>query len=347
MIAPSSRTWPAAALRGGVWLLGLVVLLHPLFFVIYRLAVFDAVPRDDYARFLLWTVGNAEGVLPSSPYCYRVLSMMLAVPFYWVVPAIGLTNMPASLSAAYLHATAALSALALVSWIAGAMLIYDIAVRQCALSRRDGMLAGTLMFALGLFGQIVSIDPLTYALVALGVALLDRKWTFGIFVLVSIVANEKIALVLAIWLTVRCVLGKQDRAAFGAQCLSAIAAVVAYVALLKLVPMPGNSYQTDPAAFAGTLRENIAAYASGRGLLLNVLPTAILATLAGLGHGFARRPLGRLFRPADMLVIPALLGVALVLTHLFQAGRIVMHAAPLFVVPAVAALGSWLDREAA
>jgi hypothetical protein len=34
-----------------------------------------------------------------------------------------------------------------------------------------------------------------------------------------------------------------------------------------------------------------------------------------------------------------------VLTHLFQAGRIVMHAAPLFVIPAVAAFGSWLDES--
>jgi hypothetical protein len=345
MTTPSSRSRTKTTLRAGAWLVGLVVLLHPLFFVIYRLAVFDTVPRDDYARFLLWTVGNAEGVLPSSPYCYRVLSMVLAVPFYWVVPPIRLTNMPAGLSAAYLHATAALSALALVSWIAGAMLIYATAVTKCALSRRDAMLAGTLMFALGLFGQIVSIDPLSFALVALGIALVDRKWAFGIFVLMSIVANEKIVLVLAIWLTVRCVLSRQDRAAFGTQCVSALIAVAAYVLLVKLVPMPGNSYQTDPSAFAVTLRENVAAYFSARGLLLNVLPTVVLTALAAFGHAFAQHSPRRLFRPADILVIPALLGVALVLTHLFQAGRIVMHAAPLFVVPAVAALGPWLDRE--
>jgi hypothetical protein len=346
LLAPLSRTRrPADVLRAGAWLIGLVLLLHPIFFVIYRLSVFDTVPRDDYARFLLWTVGNTEGVLPSSPYCYRVLSMVLAVPFYWVVPAVRLTNIPANLSAAYLHATAALSALAFVAWIAGAMVIYAIAVTRCALSRRDGMLAATLLFALGLLGQIASIDTVTIALVALGVALVDRPRIFAGFVLISIVANEKIALVLAIWLTIRCVLSRQDRAAFGLQCAAALLAVVAYLALIKLVPMPGNSYQTDPDSFPVTLRENLAAYASGRGLLLNVLPTAILAAIGCFGHIFWRHRRSGLFRAADLLVIPAMLCVALVLTHLFQAGRIVMHAAPLFVIPAVAAFGSWLDES--
>jgi hypothetical protein len=56
-----------------------------------------------------------------------------------------------------------------------------------------------------------------------------------------------------------------------------------------------------------------------------------------LGVAALAAPRG-LFRRSDVLVIPALAAVALVLTHLFQAGRIVMHAAPLYVVPAVAAM---------
>lgn len=332
-------------LRAGAGMGVLALLLHPLLFVIYRLSVFNTMPRDDYARFLLWIVGNPEGVLPISPYCYRLLSMALATPFYYLLPVIQLTNLPADLSPAYLRATAALSALALVAWIAGAILVYAVAVGRCGLSRRDGILAGMLMFALGLHGQIAAIDPLTFAFVALGVALVDRRAWFCGFVLISIIANEKVALVLAIWLTIRCVLDREDRRAFGVQCLAALLAVASYFVLLKLVQIPGNSYQLDPADYPVTLRENLGAYLSGRGVLLNVVPVAILAGLAVFGHTCNRRSIGRLFRPADILVIPALLGVALLLTHLFQAGRIVMHAAPLFVVPAVAALGGWLDRD--
>lgn len=333
-----------AGIRAGGWLAGFALLLHPAFFLIYRLSVFNTMPRDDYAAFLLWTVGNPEGVLPISPYCYRVLSMVLAAPFYYVMPALQLTNLPPGLSPAYLKATAALSALAFLAWIAGAMLIYAIAVGKCGLSRRDGILAAGLLFALGLFGQIAAIDLLTIALVTLGVALLDRRWSFCVFVLVSILANEKIALVLAIWLTIRCVLSLEDRAAFGVQCISAILAVVAYFVLIRIVQMAGNGYQLDPAGYPLTLRENLAAYFSARGVLLNIVPVAILMAIAVFGHRGRRQAGGRLFRPADILVIPALIGVALLLTHLFQAGRIVMHAAPLFVIPAIAAFGPLLDR---
>jgi hypothetical protein len=330
-------------LRAGFGMGLLALLLHPLFFVIYRLSIFNTVPRDDYARFLLWMVGDPEGVLPISPYCYRLLSMALAAPFYYLLPVIQLTNTPEGLSPAYLRATAALSALAFVAWIAGAMLVYAVAVGKCGLSRRDGILAGMLMFALGLHGQIAAIDPLTIAFVSLGVALVDRRAWFCGFVLVSIVANEKVALVLAIWLTIRCVLDRGDRRVFGVQCAAALLAVASYFVLLKLVQIPGNSYQLDPADYPVTLRENLGAYLSGRGVLLNAIPVAMLAGLAAFGHICNRHTIGRLFRPADVLVIPALVGVALLLTHLFQAGRIVMHAAPLFVVPAVAALGGWLD----
>jgi hypothetical protein len=325
----------------GIGVLGL--LLHPMFFVIYRLSIFNTVPRDDYARFLLWMVGDPEGVLPISPYCYRLLSMALATPFYYLLPVLQLTNMPADLSPAYLRATAALSALAFVAWIAAAMLVYAVAVGKCGLPRRDGILAGVLMFALGLHGQIAAIDPLTFAFMSLGVMLVDRRGWFCGFVLVSIVANEKVALVLAIWLTIRCVLDHEDRRAFGVQCLAALLAVASYFVLLKLVQIPGNSYQMNLADYPVTLRENLGAYFGGRGVLLNVIPVAMLAGLAVFGHICNRRSTGRLFRPVDILVIPALVGVALLLTHLFQAGRIVMHAAPLFVVPAVAALGGWLD----
>jgi hypothetical protein len=324
-------------LRAGAGVGALALLLHPLFFLIYRLSLFNTMPRDEYAYFLLWMVGSPEGRLPISPYCYRLLSMVLAAPFYYLLPVIQLTNMPEGLSPAYVRATAALSALAFVAWIAGAMLVYTMAVAKCGLSRRDGALAGVLMFALGLQGQIAAIDPVTFALVALGVALADRRWWFCGFVLVSILANEKVALVLAIWLTIRCTLDRTDRQLFGPQCLAALLAVVGYFLMLKLVQIPGNNYQLNPADYPLTLRENLAAYFTARGLLLNVIPIAILTGIAAFGH-LRAQPTGRLFRPADILVIPVLVGVALLLTHLFQAGRIVMHAAPLFVIPAVAAL---------
>ena len=321
----------------GLCFAALAVLLHPVFFVIYRLAAFSTVPRDDYAPFLLWLLGEPGGALPGSPYGYRLLSMVAAAPFYYALPLLPLTNMPADLSAPYLKATAALSALAFLAWIANAMLTYACAI-AAHLERRDAVIAGALAFVLMLYVQITAIDPLAIALISAGILLVRRPWPFATLVAVSVPINEKVAMVLAVWLVIRCALSRADRAELGWRMVTAVLGVAAYVALVRAIHLPANAYQLDPTHYGSTLRDNLAAYASPRGLLLNVLPILVLAAIA-----LAGRPCG-LFRRTDTLVIPALIAVALVLTQFFQAGRIVMHAAPLFVVPAAATLSGWFAR---
>ncbi|GAC1341956.1 MAG: hypothetical protein NVSMB18_15090 [Acetobacteraceae bacterium] len=311
-----------------------------MFFMIYRLSVFNTVPRDDYAPFLLWLLGQPGGVFPESPYGFRVLSMLAAAPFYYVLPDIPLTNTPAGLSGPYLRATAALAAVAFLAWIASAMLAYA-AARRAGLEPRDGILASGLAFALMGYVQITAIDPLAVALIAAGVWSVNRRWAFAVLLAISVPLNEKVPLVLAAWLVMRCVMSREDRATLGWQAAAAALALGAYVAMVKLLHLPGNAYQVDPGHYPATLRENVLAYMTARGLVLNVAPILLLSALALLG-----RPSG-LFRRADALVIPGLAVVALLLTHLFQAGRIVMHAAPIFVVPAAAAVSTWLDRRLA
>jgi len=321
-------------------LLGLALLLNPVFFMIYRLSVFSTVPRDDYAPYVLWLADRAGGFLPEAPFCYRIISVVAALPFFHLLPAVSLTNTPAALSASYLQATAALSAVAYLAWIAGAMLVYGIAVGQLGLRRQDGILAGGLLLALGLYEQVTSIDPLAIALITACIALVHRRWVFCALMLISIVANEKIALVLSIWLTIRCVISAEDRRRWAVQWCGAVMAVLAYVVMIKLVHIPGNSYQVEPAQYASTLLENLSAYATARGMALNILPILVIITLAVIGY--ERRPEHPgLLAGADVLLIPALILVALVLTHLFQAGRIAMFAAPFLVIPAAARVGAW------
>ena len=320
--------------RGLALWAGLAVLAHPLFFVIYRLSVFNTVPRDDYAPFLLWLLGKGGG-LPDSPYSYRVLSMVLAAPFYYGLPAIPLSNTPAELSPEWLRATAALSMLAFLAWMASAVLA-GAAARRAGLGRLEGAAAGIIVFACGSYTQVTAIDPVALAFIAGGVVVLDRPGAFAALLAASVLVNEKVALVLAAWLMIRCATSGADRAALWRQAGAAVLAVLAYVAVVKGMHLPGNPYQTDPWHVPQTVRDNLAAYASARGLLLNVLPALVAAALALAGRPvwpFARR---------DALLIPALLGVALVLTQFFQAGRIVMHAAPVFAVPAAVGLARWL-----
>ncbi len=315
-----------------LWAVGLTALASPFFFVLYRLELFNTLPRDDYAPYLLWLAGDPLGGIPDSPYVYRLFSVALAWPFYVLLPPIPLTNIPAALSQPVVHATAALAALSYIATLGTALLAAWLARVEAGLDQGHVILAGALAWALCWHAQITAIDSVALMAITAALCLIRRPAALTVLLVVSIGVNEKIALTLAIWLCLRCLASRSDRSLLWRQALTSVVCVALYAVMVALLHRGGNSYQLQPSSFPITITENLHAYASSRGLLLNILPTLILAAIALLG-----RPHG-LFARVDILVIPAMLVVALVLTHLFQAGRLVMHAAPLFVVPAAAAI---------
>ena len=54
------------------------------FFDSYRIAFFKAESYDDYARYLIWLLGEPGGALPKSPFVYRIGSVVFAAPFYYL-----------------------------------------------------------------------------------------------------------------------------------------------------------------------------------------------------------------------------------------------------------------------
>jgi hypothetical protein len=258
--------------------------------------------------------------------------MVMAWPLFRLMPMIPLTNLPAGMADAAVRATAAIVMLSYLASIGTAMLTYLLGRREGGLEPMAAMVAGALSLVLGLYTQVTAIDTVALLFITAALCAIRHPLIFGTILLISVGVNEKIALVLAIWLVLRGVLEGGFRREFGWQIAAAIGAVGLYAVMVAVLRMPGNEYQLQPGGFMGTIAENVAAYASARGVLLNILPIAVLGGLAVMG-----RPAG-LFGRLDLLLIPALVVVALVLTHLFQAGRIVMHAAPFFVVPAVAGL---------
>ncbi len=95
----------------------LALVLHPIFFAMFRMMVFETVPRDDYEPLLLWLLSEPGGQLLSSPYPYRILSYGAAVPFYYLLPTIDLSGLPESLPLPQLRATATMAALSYASLI--------------------------------------------------------------------------------------------------------------------------------------------------------------------------------------------------------------------------------------
>jgi hypothetical protein len=321
--------------REGAWFLFLIILLSPFLFAMHRLAVFHTVPYDDYAGYLLWLAGLPEGGFPDSPYCYRLLSMVVAWPVFRVVPALGLTNTPHDVSPLWLRATLALNIVNYLCLIAGSMLIARLGRRRCGMSAAEAALAGALLFCLGWFTQLLGIDGIAILLIVLAISLIDAPVCFGSVMLVAVGANEKVLLVLALWTGVRFVLVPTDRRRFTWPTAISVAALVAYFAMISFLHYPGNEYQTSDGAVIRIVLDNLRAYASGRGIVLNVLPIVLLLFLWAFGHFRARPNSDARFRAVDVLVILGLAAVALRFTLLFQAGRIAMHAAPLFVIPAI------------
>lgn len=335
------KPWGATALAAIL----LSFLLFPLFFVIDRLMVFQTVPRDDYAGYLLWLVGQPGAVVPDSPYGYRLLTIVAAAPFYYLLPGLNFTNLPPSLSPTYVQATAAFAALSYLSTVGAGVITYRVATDLAGLSRIESVAAGAFVFLCCWYGAFYAIDSFTIFLIAAGLLLINRPLWFGLFIVSSIGFNEKIVIVFAIWLALRCVLDGSERGRFLPALLWTLAGIAAYVGLLRLLRLPGNEYQLRVLAYADTLLENVAAYFTPRGLLLNLIPVVALATAVFLSWRACPKGIGDgLFRRSDILVIPAMAFVALILTQLYQGGRIVAHAAPLFAVPIGAALGGWLRR---
>jgi hypothetical protein len=344
---------PAALLRGTGAVVLLAVVLLPFFFVIARLAITGAVPGEDYARFLLSLLGLPGGAVPGSPFGYRGLAVLAAVPFYVGLPAVALPDAPAGMPAELVRATAALALLSQLSLAGMLYATYRLARDRAGQDPITALLAAGLLFVLSWYTQVTALDPLAMLLIVLGLYLLQNRAGFTLLLLATPVINEQIAIVFAVWLSLRCATSHTDRDALGLQWATAIAALLIYAALIIVVHLPGAGGPFDPLGYVQSLRETLASQATTHALTLNLLPVVLLFGLGLAGHvGRRPRPAARprgegVFRPVDLLVIPAMLGVALVQTELFEIGRVVMQAAPIFVVPAAAAMAHRLGGTTA
>ena len=342
--APRGASPLAGWLRGTVVVVVLAVVLLPFFFVIYRMTLFDTVPRDDYAPFLLGLLGLPGGQIPGSPHGFRVLSVLAAVPFYVGLPWLPLPHVPAGLSPYYVRATVALALLSHLAMAGTVYAAYRLARDRAGQDAATALLAAALLFVLCWYSQVVALDPVAILLITVGLYLLSHWRGFALLMLATPVINENIAIVFALWLSLRCATSAADREGLALQWVSAMAALLLYAALIAFAHLPGDSFQLEPDVYLETLRRNLAAYASPPTLMLNVLPATLLLGLGLLGHvGRRRRPAVApswrgLFRPVDLLVIPGMVAIALVFMPFFQVGQVLMHVAPLFVVPAAGVL---------
>ncbi len=188
----------------------LPLLSVPLFFSIYRDAAFNTAPRDDYGPYLQ-SIAGAGGKVPGAPMTYRLFSVLVAVPFSYVLPLYRFTNLPA-VDPNYLKAPEAISVTSWLSLLAMAAVICVTCRDKAGATRKSAFLVALLALFFAQFTGVTTIDPIALLIISVLVYSLDRIKLFAPLMLISVGFNEKIAFLFVIVFDLRRLLAR-DRSA--------------------------------------------------------------------------------------------------------------------------------------
>jgi hypothetical protein len=313
---------------------------YPVYIETYRSMVFQTTPRDDYAPYLLWLAGDG-GVRPGAPMAYRILSVAVALPFYRTLPVYRFTK-ATGVDSDYERAT---QALAFVSWLALAglaVLVYRIARDRLGASRAASAVG---LFATPLYAQytgIHGVDPLAMFLIAAAYHALRTPAAFALIVILSAAFNEKVSLVLALLLGGRVLAAPRDTLRhYSAQLVACAGAFAGYLALRQLLDIPGNAQQLQPLTYGGAAMRLLGLTFSMKGLFQNVFPVALVLGAYGFVLRVRRDGAPSAWWSRSDLAVPlGLLAIGAAINVEYTLGRLVMHALPLIVPAAAAALES-------
>ena len=310
----------------------------PLFFEIYRSAAFNTVHRDDYAPYLLRLLGHG-GIPPGAPVAYRVLSVLVATPFYYLLPFYNFSRLP-TMEASYLRATEALSFVSYLSILLTAIVIYRIARNQFRASHSASAIAGLLSFFLSNFTSMVGVDPFAILVISLLVLWLPRLSLFAPLVLLSVGINEKIVCLFATVLLARWVACRLYRIPFSyyRQFVAAWLAVGGYALVRTIFRIPDAAEQTNLSLLLAHSRSTLTYIATAKGLILCALPILVLVLLIALARRSER------FWVVDASGVLILVCLAVLADVKYNIGRVAMYSYPLYLPATTGFIDSVLRR---
>jgi len=167
-----------------ILLLGILLVNLPLFFDIYRQCAFNIVPHDDYVPYLLYILGEG-GSIPNSPTGYRFLSVLIAAPFYYMLPLFKYSLLE-GVSDEYLKGLEALSFVSYLAASLSAFFIYKISKKKFKGPENTAILAALITLFLFRFTAIYSVDPTAIFLICVLLYYLDSKWIFAFLIILSV-----------------------------------------------------------------------------------------------------------------------------------------------------------------
>jgi hypothetical protein len=311
-----------------VFLLACVVSL-PLFFEIYRIAAFNTVPSDGYERFVLYFT-SGKGSWPGAPFGYRALSVLAAVPFYWILPLYRFTLSHGDPST--LRALQALAFLSFVAIAATATVAYIAVRRTLRGSASEAAFAASFSIVLsGFCGRGADIDALAIFLIFLLLYWLERPTLFCPVFLITPFVNEKILGFFVFLCIARSIFVPGFWTSYRWQIGSVAIAVFMYALMVKIVHLPGNDYQTSIAELLPSVVSTLAITFSAKGIFMNLVFTLVVLVPCLLLF-LDRCPANSLITAYDFLVPIGMFMTGLATRVEFDVGRIVTHALPLAVL---------------
>lgn len=303
----------------------------PSFFETYRIMIFDVMPRDSYEEYLLYFVGHSDGHIKGSPFGYRVISVLLAVPFYYLLPAIKFSLLEPGMDLAHLKAIQALAFTSYLMTAAGAIMIYRI-LRDRLHANVVTAFATCLLLPLCIgYTAPYGIDPTAIFWIGLCFYFFESLVWFIPLLLLSVIVNDKVFLSFFCLLGARFLLEpRYSLSHYRWQSFTVLAAFCLYVAIVLIVQLPGNIEQTTPTTYWASLQETIIRDLQPRGLILNVLPTFLVLVLYLSAIRFADSA-GAYYRRPDILVPLGMFAIAHLFNLDFNVGRVVMHPLPFYL----------------
>lgn len=316
----------------------LFLMTIPRFFDIYRTMAFKTIPHDDYATYLLHFLGeDSYFTIAYSPYGYRVLSYLAAVPFYKLLPVYRFTNLP-PIDENYLGAFQALAMSSYLASLGACLMIYLTAKKRLRLSVPISLLAAFMAYVLFGFTNMPAVDPMAIFLISLLIYFIEQPVPFAAIVLLSVAFNEKVSLVLGMLLLARLAF---QRKAFQErwQLLFTLLAMASYFLIRTVVGLPGFEHQTSLGSFLPSFMYTLQDTLSLKGIIQNLLPILILLLLYFFALQSLKYKKTAYFYWSDILVLAGLALLAFVTRLEYTVGRIVMYSFPLYLPAACASIG--------
>jgi len=323
----------------------LALVTHSLFFDIYRGAVFNIVPHDHYEYYAFFFLGHDLGELPPQTHAYRVIAVLFALPFYYIVPLFTFSGAePPAVDANYLRMLISFSFVTYIAVLVTCITAYLMARKRFGTSIQLAtvIVLWTFLMLRHLREGLYGVDAMGVMVVALIIYHMNNKGLYALLVIVGVFVNEKVAMIFFMLMAGRWLFYRPKQ--IDIYLIAPVIALLLYAVVNIITPYffsfsSGTGAHRDVANFLAQFVETLMVSFTMKGIILNVIPVIILFALYYLANAATKHiDTGIYFKSTDIVVLLGMLFITHLINVDYNVGRIVMYVFPLYLPLACIAL---------